>query len=171
MRLAASMTVEILGWFDIPAFRHGNLIDIGTGVVGIDEACSGIRSFQSTLMASMFLGELYLLRLPRRLFLLVGGLGLAFGFNVVRTLALTWRASSAGMEAMEKWHDPAGMSIFLLSFGCLWLVALWFSKHEAGSAQVQENPSPSPSWSFARTYFLAVGCWAVCILVLTEAWA
>src|ERR1039457_3872197 len=59
MRVVAGLTVELLGWLNIPAFQHGNLIEVSTGVVGIDEACSGIRSFQSTLMAALFLGELY----------------------------------------------------------------------------------------------------------------
>jgi hypothetical protein len=52
MRVVARLTVELLGWIDIPALERGNLIDLGSGTVGIDEACSGIRSFQSTLMAA-----------------------------------------------------------------------------------------------------------------------
>jgi len=58
MQVVASLTVELLGWLDIPALQRGNLIELGTGTVGIDEACSGIRSFQATLMISLFLGEL-----------------------------------------------------------------------------------------------------------------
>ncbi len=38
MQLAAGLTVEILGVFDIPAFQRGNLIEIATGVLGVDEA-------------------------------------------------------------------------------------------------------------------------------------
>jgi hypothetical protein len=53
------------------------------------------------------------------------GLILAFGFNVVRTLILTWQAASHGVAALEKWHDPAGLTIFLASFACLWAVAGW----------------------------------------------
>ena len=39
------------------AIQRGNLIELSTGVLGVDEACSGIRSFQSTLMAALFLDE------------------------------------------------------------------------------------------------------------------
>ena len=59
MRLNTATTVELLGFFGIPAVQHGNVIEVSTGMVGIDEACSGIRSLQATLMISLFLGELY----------------------------------------------------------------------------------------------------------------
>ena len=59
MRAVASCTVELLTVFGVPAIQSGNLIEVGSGIVGIDEACSGVRSFQSTLMAALFLGELY----------------------------------------------------------------------------------------------------------------
>jgi exosortase/archaeosortase family protein len=149
------LTVTILGWVDILATQHGNVIEISTGVVGIDEACSGIRSFQSMLMGALFLGELYRLRWPHRLALIGSGVVVAFGLNVVRTFILTWRASDVGIEAVSKWHDPAGLSIFLASFACLWLLALRLRKKEVESpelivdsrqAQVQ-TPNSAPQVS------------------------
>jgi exosortase len=102
MRLDATSTVEILGWLNIPALQRGNLIELATGTVGVNDACSGIRSFQSSFMAGLFLGELYLLRGRTRLWLLAGGLVLAFGLNVVRTLWLSYEASSSGLSALQK---------------------------------------------------------------------
>ncbi len=174
MRVVAALTVELLGWFNIPAFQHGNLIEISTGVVGISDACSGIRSFQATLMAALFLGELYQLRWLRRLLLLGGGLATAFCLNVVRTLILTWHASSAGLAALEKWHDPAGLMIFVVSFACLWTVAVWLCEKPAPSGVPQDsqpstlNPQPAPS--LPRAFMIAVGCWAILCLVATDAW-
>ncbi len=136
MRVVAGLTVEVLGWFDIPAFQHGNLIEISNGVVGISDACSGIRSFQATLMAALSLGELYQLRWTRRLLLLGGGVVIAFSLNVVRTVTLTWHTSSAGIAALEEWHDPAGLMIFVVSFLCLWAVAVWLRAKSAPAAQV-----------------------------------
>ena len=63
-RADAGITVELLGWLGVPAMPHGNVIEVATGEVGIDEACSGIRSFQATLMISLFLGEFYRLNFP-----------------------------------------------------------------------------------------------------------
>jgi len=194
MRVVANSTVEALGWFNIPALQRGNLIEISTGVVGIDEACSGIRSFQSTLMAALFLGELYLLKWHRRILLLVGGVALSFCLNVVRTLILTWHASTAGLSALGKWHDPAGMMIFLLSFACLWAIAVRLRAliPQPSTLDSKTTPTPQPSTLKSETtplpqpsqqstfnaqlvtlpsrYLLAIGCWAICVLALTELW-
>ncbi len=140
MQIVASLTVEIIGWCGIPAIQQGNLIELSTGVLGVDEACSGIRSFQSTLMAALFLGELYLLRVPIRLLLVVAGLGAAFLLNVCRTLILTWQANAHGLSAIDKWHDPAGFTIAIACFGVLWLLAILIKKR-------WPVPDPQPSSS------------------------
>ena len=134
MQVVAGVTVELLGWFNIPAFQHGNLIELSTGVVGIDEACSGIRSFQSTLMAGLLMGELYRLRVWARAGLVGCGLLLAFCFNVVRTLLLSWQASQHGLSAIDKWHDPAGMTIAVACFFALWLLAVLIKRKWSTSA-------------------------------------
>ena len=189
MRVVAASTVELLGWFNIPAFQHGNLIEVSTGVVGISEACSGIRSFQSTFMAALFLGELNQLRWTRRLLLLAGGVAMAFCFNVVRTVTLTWRASAAGIAALEKWHDPAGLLIFFACFACLWAVAVWFRKRQdqrtTGLRTTDQSSGSSTVSSLSASdgerlgvrcnlqpsfFLLAVGCWAILCLVTTEVW-
>ncbi|MGO8931010.1 MAG: exosortase/archaeosortase family protein [Limisphaerales bacterium] len=235
MRMVAGLTVNVLGWFDVISSQRGNLIELSTGAVGIDEACSGIRSFQSTMMGALFLGELYLLSWRRRLAVLAGGVLLAVCFNVVRTLILTWQASAIGIDALKKWHDPAGFSIFGATFACLWLLAWRLrSKVQSPKAGAQSpgavrsaecevrsaktavqspavsGPSPvvrSPSfrvpftyqasrttfpisafcfplsafrsrlgsvvssrWSPGFRYLLALGCWSVCFVALTELW-
>src|ERR1035441_3361199 len=131
MRSNVATTVELLGLFGIPAVQHANVIEVGTGVVGIDEACSGIRSLQATLMISLFLGELYRLTIRRRVGLVVLGFVLAFAFNVARTLLLTGIASARGVGAVASWHDPAGASILVACFLCLWLGAWAMQKVES----------------------------------------
>ncbi len=98
MRTVAALDVELLDWINVPAFQHGNLIEINTGMVSIDAACSGIRSLQSTVMAALFLGELYLLTCPRRALLIVGGMVAAFCFNVLRTFILTCKPQPPGLR-------------------------------------------------------------------------
>jgi exosortase len=172
MRVVAGLTVELLGWFDVPAFQHGNLIEINTGMVSIDEACSGIRSLQSTLMAALFLGELYMLKAPRRALLIAGGVAVAFCFNVLRTFILTWHAASSGLAALEKWHDPAGMTIFLACFGCLWVMAAKLrtaKEHRISDPGSQTAMLHAPGF-IPRGYLFSVGCWALCVAGLNEVW-
>lgn len=169
MRLVASVTVELLSWLNIPALQHGNLIEVSTGVVGVEEACSGIRSILSTLMAGLFLGELYLLSWPRRLLLVFVGVIISFLFNVVRTLFLTWNASAAGLAAMEKWHDAAGLSVFLAAFACLWLLAIWL-RNENRARQVRLDQG-NPGVTVVPRWFLAsVGCWSLLVFGLNRLW-
>jgi exosortase len=172
MRAVAALDVELLSWFNMPAFQHGNLIEVNTGVVSIDEACSGIRSLQSTVMAALFLGELYLLTRSRRALLLIGGVVAAFCFNVLRTFILTWRASSSGLAALESWHDPAGLTIFVASFFCLWAMALWLrTNREHGIFDfAPRSPMLHAPCSMPRGYLMAVGCWALCVAGANELW-
>ena len=123
MRLNTATTIELLGLFGIPAVQHANVIEVATGVVGINEACSGIRSLQATLMLSLFFGEVYALSAVRRAFCVLAGFGLAFLFNVGRTLLLTWVASANGVGAVASWHDPAGVTILVACFLSLWGMA------------------------------------------------
>jgi exosortase len=176
MRLVVRLTVGVLGRLDVLASQHGNLIELSTGVVGVDEACSGIRSFQATIMGSLFLGELYRLKWSRRFGLLFGGIFLAFCLNVVRTLILTWHASDAGMEVLKKWHDPAGFAIFLASFGLLWSGAGWLKSRR--DSQSLDTSSPRSPWTSSmkasrtvvRRYLVVIGCWALAIIGLNEVW-
>ena len=119
-RINAAMVIEVMGLMGIPALQHGNVIEVGSGVVGIDEACSGIRSFQSSIMISLFLGALYDLPLLRRILFVPLGFILAMVFNLGRTSFLTYVAAKQGVAAIDKYHDPAGLWIMV---GCT--VGLW----------------------------------------------
>jgi exosortase/archaeosortase family protein len=147
MRLNASTTVELLGFFGIPAVQHGSVIEVSTGVVGIDEACSGIRSLQATLMISLFLGELYALSAWRRALCVVAGFISAFALNIGRTLLLTRVAAAKGVAAVAAWHDPAGVTILVACFLCLWLIARALRKAEISSPVVSSSCSPVVSSS------------------------
>src|SRR5262249_14676145 len=46
MQTVAGVAVAGLDLLGVAALQHGNLIEVASGVVGVDEACSGIRSLQ-----------------------------------------------------------------------------------------------------------------------------
>jgi exosortase len=127
-RANVATTIESVGWLGIPASQHGNVIEISTGMVGVNDACSGIRSFQTSIMISLFMGEFYRLSLRRRLLLLPAGFIAAFAFNVCRTSLLVMVASKKGVAAIESWHDPAGVTITIACTLVLWGVAVLFNK-------------------------------------------
>jgi exosortase len=140
-RVCASISLEVVGCLGIPAMQHGNLLEVATGTVGVDEACSGIRSFQSSLMISLFLGEFYGLALSRRLLLLPAGFLVALVFNVCRISFLTTVAARQGVASVAKYHDDAGLTIVIACTGALWLVSWLLRGGSAGRQRSTQRPS------------------------------
>jgi exosortase/archaeosortase family protein len=191
-RLNVSATVEALGWLGIPALQHANVIEVATGNVGINDACSGIRSFQATLMISLFFGELYSLNVARRAICVLAGFALSFLFNIARTTLLAWVAAEKGVAATASWHDPAGVAILVACFLTLWLAAMWLcgknrrQKAEVGSRKMEirgtsPQPSPqrgeggllstiSPQLSTVRWLAIALLAWFVLVEAGVECW-
>lgn len=124
MRLVSGITVESINWFGVPAVQRGNLIDVPGGTIGVSEACSGVRSFQGTLMAALFFGELYRFGIGKRVWMLVFGTAVAVALNTLRTTSLAWIHIRGGGGAVDRWHDPAGLVVLLLAFFSLGAFAL-----------------------------------------------
>jgi exosortase len=140
MQLNAAISAEFVSFCGVPAIAEGNVIRLPTGTLGVNEACSGIRSLQSTLMASIFLGGLYQLPFLTRVCLALVGVGIAFVLNIVRTVFLSWQGAFHGIEATEKWHDSAGLAILGVVLVCLWLISRFLEKRYA--PPVGESKSP-----------------------------
>jgi exosortase len=139
-RSNAATVVNLLFFMGVPAIQHGNVIEVGSGMVGINDACSGIRSFQSSIMISLFLGEFYRFNWQRRLLLLPIGAGIALGLNVCRTSLLTWLAASKGIGAIAQYHDETGMTILLVCTAFLWGAA-WFMNCRRNAKLVKQQPA------------------------------
>jgi exosortase/archaeosortase family protein len=94
----------------VAALQHGNLIELARTTVGIEEACSGIRSLVSCVFAGLFLSAFLLRRPWARVLLLVVAAPLAIGMNFVRSLILTLLAN-AGVNIESGWHDGTGFAV------------------------------------------------------------
>ena len=179
-RFNAGLVTELLNVAGVPALQHGNVIEVGTGQVGIDEACSGIRSLQATLMIALFFGEFYRLSGGRRGWLLVAGPLLAMAFNLARTLVLVSVAAKSGLLAMERWHDPTGVILLVGCFFCLWLLAVWLARGKANAETLKtemlkagSNPRPEVRGQRAvsvSTLAVGLAAWSVTVAVSTEVW-
>jgi exosortase len=121
----SAVSANVLG---SPAVRHGVLIETGHGFVGVDEACSGIRSFQASVMVALFLGELFGFSILRRILLLFSAVMLAFACNVIRTTYLVRIADLHGLAAVNLHHDQAGLTIMGVTLVGL-LVLVWLLRH------------------------------------------
>jgi len=134
------LCVEALHWMGYPAEQRGNLIAIPGSLLGVEEACSGIRSLQSNIMVALAVGEFFRLTVPRRILLFLIGLGAALGGNAIRSLTLSVAACKSGTEAVDQIHDGTGLAVLVASSALVLLAGKLFSR-TAGS------PLPTPSFS------------------------
>ena len=163
MRAVAAINVLFLNVAGIPALRLGNVIEVGSGLIGVEEACSGVRSLQATLMISLFLGELYSFSVRRRVLLVIAGALLAFLCNLVRTAILVWMGAQQGAGAIHAWHDPAGFSILLVTLFGLWLLSLLMCR---AAGEIPRSHQVGGNWPgrLSRSLLVSVALW----LIFTE---
>lgn len=140
-RLNATISAFVANMLGSPAIREGITIRVGAGLVGVDEACSGIRSFQASVMVALFLGELFRFGLIRRVVFLVCGVGIAMLCNVVRTTYLVRTCDLHGIDALNVNHDAAGLVILGVTMAAL-LVLAWLLARLLG-----DNRSSPGHWS------------------------
>lgn len=181
MRANVAITAELLWWVNIPAMPEGNVIRLSQGLVGIDEACSGIRSLQTCLMIALFLGGFYKLGLPQRVLLCAASVGFTFVFNVGRTFLLSNIGARQGIPAIDRWHDLAGTAILLGCCLCLWSLSQWLGRRTPPERRVAASDTSqrseagadearrvwrSPLWSWG----VGLGVWLVVVEAGTEVW-
>src|SRR5262249_29217423 len=110
---------------------EGNLIRVSNGLVGVNEACSGIRSFQTSLMIGLLFGELKRLSVLRRLALVVCAVAIALLANFVRAVFLVRVAATENLSEVNRWHDIAGYSIIALVFVAAMAFAYFLGREKA----------------------------------------
>jgi exosortase len=175
MRLVAAVTAEVVGLFGVPAMQRGNLLEIGSGIVSVNEACSGVRSLQTSLMIALFLGEWYRLRYWVRLALVPTSLLIAFIANVGRTSFLTWSAARLGIARMESLHSSAGVAVVVIVFGLLWLIARLLARRPGTTdhSPLTTDHRPPATGHLSHATFLcllaALG-WLLCIEAAAAVW-
>jgi exosortase len=116
MRIIAAVATETANLLGIPAQVQGNLIQVRTGLIGVNEACSGVGSLQTSLMIGLLFGELKRLSIFRRVALVAGAIAIALIANFSRAVFLVWLGAGEGISAINRWHDVAGYAIVAAVF-------------------------------------------------------
>ena len=162
MRVVARVAAETAMLLGTPAQVEGNLIRVSNGLVGVNEACSGIRSLQTALMIGLLFGELKRLSILRRVALVAGAVAIALLANFIRAVFLVQVAATESFSEVSRWHDIAGYTIIALVFvGTMGLAyvlgrAQGRRKKEDGGNQtvaagVPAKPKPGEGWSPAES--------------------
>jgi len=167
MRIVARVAAETAMLLGIPAQVEGNLIRVSNGLVGVNEACSGIRSLQTALMIGLLFGELKRLSILRRVALVAGAVAIALFANFFRAVFLVTVAATENISEVSRWHDIAGYTIIALVFvGTMGLAYL------LGRSEIRHQRSEvSGRWSVVRSSYLAAAlCWLLLVEIGTAAW-
>lgn len=130
--------VEVFQLSGTPVAGLGDRLTLNGMTVEVTDGCSGIRSFQSFVMATWFFAELQGLRASRALLLLTIAGGVAFVVNASRTFALASIRFDRGEDAFNQAHDSLGLLAFVVSG----LVFYWVSGKLGGrsSGKVVRTP-------------------------------
>ena len=103
--------------------QEGNTLILPTGRVGVEDACSGIRSLMGCLFAGTFLGAIFFKSSTKKILLVVFAMFFAFVTNLMRSVFLTAWAYAHGPDAISGFvHDAAGY--FVLGLTSVMLLVL-----------------------------------------------
>ncbi len=136
-------TLHLLG---IPAVRHGNIIDLANATVGVEEACSGVRSLISCVFAGLVFSATLVRRPWARVLIILLSAPLALGMNFLRSLALTLMVHR-GIDISGTWHDVTGFAVLGITAAILGGIALLLDPRTAEPPPpVSGVPLPSRTW-------------------------
>ena len=150
--LVSENTLRALHLLGIAAVRHGNIIELARATVGVEEACSGVRSLISCVFAGLVFSAT-LVRRPAARALIIGlSAPLALVMNFLRSFLLTLLANS-GVEIAGTWHDATGFAVLGVTAVILGGLALLLEHGEKNiSAPAAPGSEGSPAISRLSRY-------------------
>ena len=177
MRVVARVAAETAMLLGTPAQVEGNLIRVSNGLVGVNEACSGIRSLQTSLMIGLLFGEMKRLSVLRRVALVACAVAIALLANFVRAVFLVRIAATENLSQVSRWHDIAGYSIIAFVFAATLALAYLLGRRKGNNsvvagvppAKMQVQPTRLPL-QFSAWYVMAALCWLLFIEIGTAMW-
>ncbi len=178
MRVVARVAAEAAMLLGTPAQVEGNLIRVTNGLVGVNEACSGIRSLQTSLMIGLLFGELKRLSVLRRVALVACAVAIALLANFVRAVFLVHIAATENLSEVGRWHDIAGYSIIALVFVTTVALAYLLGRRKTKNsvatgvspAKMREPQSARLPLQSSAAYLVAALCWLLFVEIGTASW-
>jgi exosortase len=178
MRLVAHVAAETAMLIGIPAQVEGNLIRVSNGLVGVNEACSGIRSLQTSLMIGLLFGELKRFSVLRRVALVAGAVAIALFANFVRAVFLVAVAATKNISEVTRWHDIAGYTIVALVFVGTMGLAYWLGRSEIRNPKSEprrqkseiRGQTPHSAIRIPQSGIIFALCWLLFVEIGTAAW-
>ncbi len=117
---AATAIIQLVGG---SVYRDGNVLHLANITLGVAEACSGLHSLASLVVAAVLLGFAECTTLRSRVVLVILAVPFAIAINVVRVTGTAFLAEINPDYAEGFYHAFSGWLVFLVGFGLTWAVA------------------------------------------------
>lgn len=144
-RSVVAVSVDLARATGIPLEVADTAFIIRGHPLDVNDRCSGIRSFQSSVAVALIVGELLRLGAPGRLLLVLLGAAASFAGNTFRVLTLIRAFFHGGFEGLEARHDSAGMISVSLTYGVI--LAAGFGLERLLPRTVRRAPPSLPAAS------------------------
>ncbi len=134
----ATTMLQIVG---IPAFRQGNVIDLGVRQMQVVEACSGLRYILSLFALGVIFCYFFQRRLWKIIVLLIVLIPSAIVANALR---VTGMGIFPALQQPGFWHAFSGWLIFVFCMGILSLINWILNKIQPLAPIPRDSLAPSP---------------------------
>lgn len=158
--LMNKVTVVVFGLFDFLGYeieRQGNVLILPEGSVGVEEACSGIRSLTGCLFAGSFFAAVFLKQFWKKVLMVFLSMCLAVLMNLIRSMFLTIWSYHHGPNAIDaEWslpiigdigtvHDVTGLLIMVATcIGLMLFLPIFNYKLPEFDDEIEEGVSVHP---------------------------
>jgi exosortase len=111
---ASQVSTRVAQFFGVSVYQDGNIIQLATTTLGVEEACSGLRSLSALTVMALLLGFLLCRRPLTRVILFAMAFPIAVFVNVIRVSGTAIMADYNPQLAMGFYHTFSGWLVFLL---------------------------------------------------------
>jgi len=140
--VSSRLGVGMLQWAGMPAYREGNIIDLGFTQLQVVDACSGLRYLFPLVAMGALLAYHYRVGLWKGVVLVVSSIPVTILTNSLRLASVGVLYKSLGAKAAQGFfHDFSGWLIFLVSLAIL-LGELWMLNRAFPVAVRPANANP-----------------------------
>ncbi|MEM8549361.1 MAG: exosortase/archaeosortase family protein [Verrucomicrobiota bacterium] len=92
---------NLFNFLDLTIIREGNTLILPKGRVGVEDACSGVRSLTGCIFVGAFMSAVFLDKFWKKVLMVLTAMVLAVFTNLIRSLFLTGWAYAYGSEAID----------------------------------------------------------------------
>ncbi len=111
--ISSKLGVAIIQFYGLPAYREGNIIDLGFTQLQVVEACSGLHSLISLVVLCLLLVYFFRDHIWKRVVLFISSIPLAILTNSMRIAMTAILYKYFGAEVADSFfHDFSGLVVF-----------------------------------------------------------